>query len=631
MKYVRYIGTGIGVSLFLICLFSCNTNQYAGNGTRLGNPTIVGTIYQPDGKSPAPDVMIHLRSKNALVDISTVGSVHGNDQSIAVVTDSEGKFVFTEIEIGTYMIECIDDSDNYAVYETVIVEDNNNTISLPADTLKPAGAITGHIRLPEGGELNKVYVLVFGVWKFATVNNSGNFFIDNLAEGTYSLRIISSLADYGVIDTPMISVVSGNNTDLGTIELPFTGTPLLKNISIDYDTLKNVVSLSWDQLDTSQILGVNVYRRTEYGFVDSLKLSYSGYELINDNKVYTKLNDFPVHEPFYHDSTAVQNRIYAYRLSVMRKDTTETVKSQELPLQAVACFSTDTVFRCDLMIKPGNKRDNPQLFTCNNGMLYVVHGTVVEVFDTNFNSIRFLSSTSMKPGEVAVDGTGRIWVSDIGERNMIQGIFIFNPNGELEKRLNISDNLDTIPPIGISAIRFTVSSQNNLVFVSSKKDSVYLCDSSGILIQKWGGFGDGTGGELYPGITTIATDAAGNIYIYELSKNISVYDQNGVFKRTIDILGLKTKYKYWNGNEYSITEISMMSCIHSMAVDSDGRIYLGAAGYINVIKQDGQFESIFNSESSVHNMVLAGQNIYWTTPVNGSIGQLIIKLKNNLY
>lgn len=341
MKNVRYIRTGIVVSLFLMCLISCNTKQYAGNGTRLGNPAIVGTIYQPDGKSPAPDVMVHLRSKNALVDISTVGSIHDNDQSIAVVTNSEGKFVFTEIEIGSYMIECLDDNDNYAVYETVIVENYDTTISLPADTLKPAGAIAGHIRLPEGGELNKIYVLVFGVQKFAMVNNSGNFFIDNLAEGTYSLRIISSLADYGVIDTPMISVVSGNNTDLGTIELPFTGTPLLKNISIDYDTLKNVVSLSWDQLDTSQILGVNVSRRTEYDLIDSLKLSYCGYELISDNKIYTKLNKSPLREPFYHDSTAVQNRIYAYRLSVIRKDTTETVKSHVLPLRAVACFSTE--------------------------------------------------------------------------------------------------------------------------------------------------------------------------------------------------------------------------------------------------------------------------------------------------
>jgi hypothetical protein len=96
--------------------------------------------------------------------------------------------------------------------------------------------------------------------RFTTVDSGGSFCLSDLAEGNYDLRIVSTDANYGFLGMH-ISVTSGDTTHLDNIKLPFIGTPEIKNLTMQIDTLKQIVKLSWDKIDTSLIIGYNLYRR----------------------------------------------------------------------------------------------------------------------------------------------------------------------------------------------------------------------------------------------------------------------------------------------------------------------------------------------------------------------------------
>ena len=51
--------------LIMLFLFSFSNQDLAGNGTRVGNPTIAGVLYLSDGKTPAKGATVYLRNKDA--------------------------------------------------------------------------------------------------------------------------------------------------------------------------------------------------------------------------------------------------------------------------------------------------------------------------------------------------------------------------------------------------------------------------------------------------------------------------------------------------------------------------------------------------------------------------------------
>ena len=150
MKVLRILVCIIG---FLICLLSCSKQDVSGNGTLIGNPTVAaikGTLYEVDGKTPARNAAVYLREKNALVDIGQMSLKKTIVDSVITTTDDQGVFSIQKVDPGLYMIECTDGNNNYALYDSVAVENPDSSIILPDDTLKPAGAVKGTINLSSG-------------------------------------------------------------------------------------------------------------------------------------------------------------------------------------------------------------------------------------------------------------------------------------------------------------------------------------------------------------------------------------------------------------------------------------------------------------------------------------------------
>ena len=301
-KLLLIILSSVLASLCLQC-----TQPMAGTATETEN--VVGKLFQPDGKTPAVGVRVHIRPKNTLADTSFKLAKILTDTA-STVTDDKGRFAFdTTIDTGTYVIEG-SNGNNAVLIDSVIVKKRDSTDTLTPDTLKPAGAIKGIINLSEGGDPRKVFVLAFGIDRFARVNADGSFKFSGLGEAKYDLRFISSLDNYGVLDTVNISVVSADTTDLDTIEMPFIGIPTPRNVVIAYDTSKQIVTLSWDKTDTALAKGFYVYRRN-----------------VDSNTVLMRINTSPITDTLYRDSTGIQGQTYEYRVSAIDKNATESMKS----------------------------------------------------------------------------------------------------------------------------------------------------------------------------------------------------------------------------------------------------------------------------------------------------------------
>jgi hypothetical protein len=618
MKKSKFIG--IAIIYVFVGFFFCVNNDNVGNTTQTGNPTIAGILYQSDGSTPASNADVYLRKKNSLINVFSGGVRKKLSDTAVVMTDSEGRFSIDSVDDGTYVIECTD-GVNYALYDSVVVKNMDSQVNLPADTLKPAGSIKGVVKVAEGGDPRNVYILAFGIDRFTTVNEDGSFKLKSLSEGTYDLRIISALQNYGTIDTTQIKVLSGDTTNLDTIELPFIGIPSLKNVAVKYDTLKRIAHLSWSKIDTSLIMGFNVYRKNKHS-----------------DTIFSKINAKPIADSFFPDSTVLQDQTYSYRVSFVKKDSTESVKSPEISVMVGSYFLVDTTIA--IGVDGNSKRDFQRTMVSDKkGLFYIVKGTGVQVVDSDFTLIRRLRDTLLlAPREVATDDNGRVFVSniDVSTRN-IKNILVFNQEGVREKVISIYDvdSLGNQHGIGIQTSIFTIDSRGRIIFASNKPsndpninhhDSLYVCDSSGEILVRLGGYGLETGPSGDYGIVYIATDKNSNIYVYDVGIGIKIYDSLGVFKHIINTNSMTVRNQTFYDPRIMNTPIFNIS---GFAIEPQtNRIFLMSNGNIlSVYNVNGEFIYQYNSQTIgnyLNNIVIIGNKIYVSSNVN------VVKLNNNL-
>jgi hypothetical protein len=296
----------IGLAVAAAALFYSNcTNPSAGTATETEN-VVVGTLLQPDGETPAAGVLVYIRPRTTLADTSG-GLYKKSVDSAFIITDKNGTFAFdTSLDTGTYVVEAAS-GNNAVLIDSVVVASKDATDSLSPDMLKPTGAIKGIINLSQGGDPRKVFVLAYGINRFARVNEDGGFKFKGLAEAVYDVRLISSLDNYGVVDTVNVPVRSGDTTNLDTIKLPFTGIPAPSGLSVAYDTSHGYAILTWKPVAFSNLAGYIIYR--------------------NDTSSTTpvRLNERLVSDTVYRDSIFsnlmdTTNRVLVYRLKVQDKE-----------------------------------------------------------------------------------------------------------------------------------------------------------------------------------------------------------------------------------------------------------------------------------------------------------------------
>jgi hypothetical protein len=339
------------------------------------------------------------------------------------------------------------------------------------------------------------------------------------------------------------------------------------------------------------------------------------------DSIYKKINNInPVNKPVFVDSTGTQNQTYSYRVSVITKNSTESVKSDEVLVHIATYLSLDTIFSNNSIARVKSQGLNRFLY--KNGLFYMVADSGIRVLDTLCNQIGMWGSIRNRPFEIAGDNSGRIYLACADTLTSIMSIYVFNPNGTLAKRINIKDTLDSIPSIGIDVTLFTVSNNGNIIFVKSDRDSIYICDTAGSIIRKIGGFfSRSPSGSPQEYITSIVTDQNNKLYVYKYSQDIKVFDAEGAFIRTV-----QTR--------------SQIPYLNSISVDPrNGNIFYSNGTSLLVCSSEGNPITDYSiANGNLENLIVTGNKIYFSNEQilydgdNRYIGfkSNIIKLTNKL-
>jgi voltage-gated potassium channel Kch len=460
MNFRYMVLLAAGVACMMIGMQCSNPVQTAGNGSDVGNGMVAGLIVDQNG-SPVKGATVYIRRRSTLADTSTplsAGTMGALAKRAAtedtVTTNDSGAFAIDSVDTGTYVVEGVS-GDNLSLTDSVTVTDPDSTLTLEADTLKPAGAIKGVIRLSEGGDPRKVFVLAFGIDRFARVEADGSFRFSSLAEAAYDLRIISPLDDYEVLDTFSIPVVSADTTDLDTLELPFSGIPTIKGLSLTYDTLKQIVTLTWNQADTGLVSGYNVYRQ----HVDSGLV---------------KLNAAVITDTVFRDSTALQDNSYTYQVKSVDKSGNEGLLSGEVGVEVVSAIEfvrfvgTQGTEIGDLGLPRGISVKDGKIFVAEEG------NRRIQVFDSSGLSITTIVTAGIDslvaPFDIQIL-SDTIYVLDDAASKVI----IYNMSGNFIRTVDYSENM--------KLDKFIPHSSDSILVLSNNAGAVYWMDNHGYLFD----------------------------------------------------------------------------------------------------------------------------------------------------
>ncbi|MBN1575860.1 MAG: hypothetical protein JW913_04865 [Chitinispirillaceae bacterium] len=529
-------------------LLLCSPTGNAGNSTQVGNPgRVAGLLYEPDGKTPAAGVRVAIRPRTSLADTAVIGLGKRTADTATVITDDSGRFAFdSTLDTGTYVIEAASGNDAVLI-DPVVVTDEDAADTLPPDTLKPMGAIKGVISLSEGGDPRKVFVLAFGIDRFAKVEADGSFRFSGLAEGNYDLRLISSLNDYGVLDTNGNVVTSGDTLDMDTIDLPFTGIPTVKNVTISYDTLKQIVTLSWERADTGLVKGYNVYRRS-----------------VDSNTVLARINVNPVADMVYRDSTGVQDETYEYRVACVDTNAMEGTKSAGNSIIVMGLFrAVDTIgvrgTASQELANPSCVARGPNGYVVIDifsdtaaAKLYDTSGTYLSSFIIRAHSTGWCFCDYGKNGNLFTvfndtafefDRIGNLLSTyplllgtqdEIYLQNQTDTVLLYAISSQLNQVIIISIFGDTLSLFSVTEGYHIVADRNRNVYILGKS-KIYRYDFQGNLTNSWGSQGLSRG--QFSNAALIAVDTMDRIYVFENPNNrLQIFSQNG------DLQGLFRTY-----------------------------------------------------------------------------------------
>jgi hypothetical protein len=225
-----------------------------GGTTETTSANIVGKLWNQNGSS-AKTAIVKLISMDYNPYLATGGAID------STFTDNNGTYAFKVRTSGFFNISAQSGAAYCFVDSVFGSEKVQNRVK--DDTLKAPGSIAGVASVRPGDDCRLTIILVLGTNRFSTpLDSTGAFFIPNLAEGTYSLRILTAKNGYGFIDTSA-TVISAETTAIrGVLKVPYNLVPEIGPVSASYDMPTMIATLTWPAFDTSDVESLYVFRNT---------------------------------------------------------------------------------------------------------------------------------------------------------------------------------------------------------------------------------------------------------------------------------------------------------------------------------------------------------------------------------
>ena len=423
--------------LAAVLLLQCAPNPVA-NGS--GSTTETATVYNPGG-SPAVNARVRFYPVNhnpraGLAKIATTID--------SATTDKNGNYAVT-LDTGTYNMLVSGDSGLSYRDSITVTEDS---AKVPPDTLGAPGSIRGRIRLQPGDDARTVFLLFIGTNTWGTPDDStGRFTAANMAEGTYRVRILTTLDMYLPKDT-VLSVTAGKTDTLPhDIVLQYTGIPVPSGLKLSYDTLRQIVTLTWNKPTTGRaIKGYNMYRKHA------------------DSTSFVKIAGV-ITDTVYKDSSAIQDQTYEYKVAAVDSQDNEGTKSQAANVVAVSAYT----FVARFTYQDSSPINVFDIETDSGGNIYVLDkykGDSSRVVKFTKSYLQDLTWPNMR-----VYGEPDLAIGDSGR------LYLVNPSkGRIDILTEAGQIVDTIPNAGIF---------DNGINAGGKLDvanqKIYVLDVQGIL------------------------------------------------------------------------------------------------------------------------------------------------------
>jgi hypothetical protein len=227
-----------------LALFGCDETKVTQGGS--GDETSTVAFFKPDGK-PAAGARVSL-----------YGSADtGVEPRKQVVTDADGHARLAAPAKGFYNLVVRDGNGNAVLQDSLFSD--GSSISAASDTLHATGVLTGRLAVQSQHSPRIAWIQLLGAGIWSNVDDSGRFRIKGVPAGKLTLAALTRVDGY----TPTfanVKTMSDSTVDVGTIELVYTGLPVVKNLQARFDTLAGIVSLKWDSTELRQTWHYNVYR-----------------------------------------------------------------------------------------------------------------------------------------------------------------------------------------------------------------------------------------------------------------------------------------------------------------------------------------------------------------------------------
>lgn len=221
------------------------------------------------------------KASNATVTVFPAGSVDTLPTTVAY-TNSEGRVALASLPRGYYSLLVTDTESGQASFLDSVYSDGVD-VNLPTDTLKPTGSIRGRIKVQAQDDPRIAWLALVSEGHFHTIDNdSGTFVLTGIPAGKHTLVARTDGDDY-TSTFRTATVVSDSVTDVGTIEIVYSGLPIVTEITGAWDSLGGIVNVNWDAATSPKVKGYRVYRGTSndpstemlLGFVDSGTTSFA--------------------------------------------------------------------------------------------------------------------------------------------------------------------------------------------------------------------------------------------------------------------------------------------------------------------------------------------------------------------
>ena len=233
--------------LAALLLAGCEGDKVTGTMDE-SNQTASARILMPGGKLPAAGAVVQVWRPDDTTKIPVAQVITGADGSYSLPTINDGVYRLVARKASEQLVSMQD-----SIYTA------GGHLQVQNDTLGKAGMATGYVKMVGDDNPGSVTIVVMGTDVLLNVDRDGKFQIDNLASGTYRLRLSTALLEY---TTTQVSVKLdfSKAVVLDTIVMNYAGIPPVNRFVALFDSLSQRVKLLWSMPYLRGVRDVQIFR-----------------------------------------------------------------------------------------------------------------------------------------------------------------------------------------------------------------------------------------------------------------------------------------------------------------------------------------------------------------------------------